>query len=69
MGRFRSSFEDLKPYLYASEIVISHYTKLNIYCVKVKSLFSCITPTIVNSLHIGMVHGEKNLVQVHDPRS
>ncbi len=40
MGRFRPSFEKLKPYPLASEIVISNYTKLNIHCVKVKYLFS-----------------------------
>ena len=40
IGRFRSSFEELKPYPYASEIVISNYTKLNIHCVKVTYLFS-----------------------------
>jgi hypothetical protein len=42
MGRFRSSFEELKPYPYASEIVISNYTKLNIHChcVKVTYIFS-----------------------------
>ena len=44
MGRFRSSFEELKPYPYASEIVIYNYTKLHIYCVKIKYLFSWITP-------------------------
>ncbi len=33
MGRFRSSFEELKPYPYVSEIVMSNYTKLNIHCV------------------------------------
>ncbi len=40
MGRFRSSFEELKPYPYASKIAISNYTKLNIHCVKVTYIFS-----------------------------
>ena len=44
MGRFRSSFEELKPYPYASETVISIFTKLYIHCVRVKYLFSGITP-------------------------
>jgi len=44
MGRFCSSFEELKPYPLAFEIVISKYTKLDINSVKVKNLFSWITP-------------------------
>ncbi len=45
MSRFRSSFEELKPYPLASEIVISNYTNLDIHSVKVKNLFSWITPS------------------------
>jgi hypothetical protein len=45
MGRFRSYFEELKPYPLASEVVISNYTELDIHSVKVKNLFSWITPT------------------------
>ena len=44
MGRFRSSFEELKPYPYASEIAISNYPKRNIHCVKVTDIFRELPP-------------------------
>jgi hypothetical protein len=44
LGRFRSSFEELKiealPLRLRSQIVISDYIKLHIFCVKVTYIFS-----------------------------
>ena len=45
LGRFRSSFQELKPYPYASYFVISVYTKIHSSGVNVPYIISWITPT------------------------
>jgi hypothetical protein len=40
LGRFRSSFQELKPYPYASYFVISVYTKIHSSCVNVPYIIS-----------------------------